>query len=482
MQVIHNKLTLDVNAAENKTVIVAKAEDDKSRYIDITLICAGEAIAISSNDRIILMAADKNTGNTVAAIDCTLSNGMIVAELKKTLLALPGQLRCEIVVYGINGSVLTSADFTVIVTDRINSEAVERENDFSALVSALSDVASTSDRIDEVSTRVQPVSLGGTGATDGITAAQNLKVPSLDVAVSIESGDDLNSYLTPGTYTAKLSTVSTLQNCPASAGFKMFVIAQQYSSYLVQIITVPTENEMWFRGCGTANTYSDWRRLPAADEITQKAIGNYIGSDIGKTDLDGSTHTTTEMLYGTDYNDLIDTGLYAIRGNSTYPTVNAPDGNNSNNVFQVLVFKFNSTFTTQIAVNVRAECDMYIRNNQTGGWGTWKKVLTTSNVIAESGVWTPVASSGTITVQSSHYVYDGKRVTVTATLTCGSNIDTSLVLTGLPIIAAESSGAVCAITGQAATVSGIVSQNTIGISSSVSLSGETITVSATYII
>ena len=77
MQKIHNKLTLDVNAQKSPVLTIVKAEDSGSRYLDITLTNDGEKITVGSNDRAVLMALDTADGKTVAAINCTVSNGVV---------------------------------------------------------------------------------------------------------------------------------------------------------------------------------------------------------------------------------------------------------------------------------------------------------------------------------------------------------------------------------------------------------------------
>ena len=42
MQMTHNRIVLDVNATRNQTAIVAKAEDSRSRILDVVLTCSGK--------------------------------------------------------------------------------------------------------------------------------------------------------------------------------------------------------------------------------------------------------------------------------------------------------------------------------------------------------------------------------------------------------------------------------------------------------
>lgn len=486
MKTVHNKLILDVNSIENKSVIIAKQADSMSRYIDITLQCAGEEIVVGNNDRVVLMAADKNTEETIAIVDCTVQNGVITAELSESLLAVPGKLKCEIVIYGTDSSVLTSANFIVIVSERIDGEVIEREADFSALQSALSDVSSTSNRIDAVqetvNTRVQPISLGGTGASDALSAAQSLKVPSLAVATPITADADLNEFTVPGTYNASSDVSKTLLNSPTVSGFKMYVLEQQTPSWRAQLLIVASKDEIWYRGSSAANTYSSWRKITDANQISSIAIANYIGSDSGKTYSDGTTHSRPEMLFGTDYNDITSTGLYILRGKETYPTANAPDGCNTDNVFYVLVFKYTNDYYTQIAVNIRSANDIYIRSYQSGEWTAWKKLMTYDALMPENGIWVPAAKIGTLTVNTANYTYNGNTVTVTARIECGDDITKSINISGLPVIAKSDSAGCGCIVDSDTVLSVLVNENTLTVKSSTALAGKTIILEATYII
>lgn len=368
MQIVHNRMVIDVNAARSPAVITAKEEDTNSRFLEVQLICSGEQIVIGNNDRIVMMARDKTTGDTVAAVNGTPYNGSALVELSQALLSVPATLECEIAVYGTNGSVLTSAMFTVIVAGRVDSTVVERQEDFSALVSALSDAASTSNRIDEVASRIQPVSLGGTGGSDETAAANSLKVPTLLSGTAISSGADLNTYTTSGTYYATQPVAQSLTNCPVDGSFKLFVM-EMPSRFYIQLLIAAVGNTVWFRGSTSANSY------PA-----------------------------------------------------------------------------------------------------------WKKVLTTDAVIAESGTWAPSSESGTITVGTASYAYDGRCVTIGAKITCGSDISNTVTINGLPLVAKYKTVGSCVLMDSDETAAAVISGTKIQIKSSAAMTNKIIIISATYLI
>ena len=368
MQMTHNRIVLDVNATRNQTAIVAKAEDSRSRILDVVLTCSGKTITVDNNDRAVLMAKDAVTGKTIAAVEGTVHNGIIEIELSKELLSVPGILECEVSLFGTDSAVLTSAVFNISVLERINTTVVERQADFSALTAALSDVAQTANRIDEVAERIQPVSLGGTGSTDSVTALRTLKAASLAAATQITENEDLNDYNTPGTFYALRTVAATLLHCPVEGAFKLFVMEQQ-PNYYIQLLIAVVGNTMWFRGSSSVNTYAPWR-----------------------------------------------------------------------------------------------------------------KVVTTDNVIAESGSWVPTAEVGTITVGTASYVYDGHLLTLGAKISCGNDITTSLTLSGLPIAVKYKTTGSCALMDTDEVASVIAVDNKLKIRSSAAMTGKTIIISVTYMI
>ena len=270
MQIPHYSLILNVNAQKSTQTIVAKQYDDKSRYIDIILTADSKPIVLN-NERVTLTAFDKKAKETIALTDCTIIDNVIVAELTANILSVATTLECEITVYGTSGEILTSAQFNVIVDGKLSTDVVEQEKDFSALQTALADVASTSNRIDEVSSRVQAIALGGTGATKAYDAAQNLKALYLGAVTTIPSDADLNDYTTDGTYDVGQSVSTSIVNSPVTGStYKLFVMHAVASTLTEQIIIVPGKAALYLRCC-SSGTWSAWTKIasynPQIDEV-----------------------------------------------------------------------------------------------------------------------------------------------------------------------------------------------------------------------
>lgn len=173
-------------------------------------------------------------------------------------------------------------------------------------------------------------------------------------------------------------------------------------------------------------------------------LANFINRDRGKLRSNNTVHNQNEVLWGTDFDDLIDSGLYVIRGNSSFPTTNAPpEFDNADNVCYVLVMKYTSTFIKQIALSVRESNNIYVRTRNNNGWNPWSSLITTNGTNNETGTFTLIASEssgstkyhtiehieGYYQLINEHFVYITAKFKITTT----ENNDTCrLKLSGLP--------------------------------------------------
>lgn len=311
MQIPHYALTLNVNAQNSTQAIIAKQYDDKSRYIDIVLTADNKPIVLNK-ERVTLTAYDKKAKETIAVTNCTIVDGIIVAELTASVLSVATTLECEITVYGTNKEILTSARFNCVVDAKLSTEVVERENDFSALQNALADVANTSNRIDEVSSRTQPIKLGGTGATTALAALNNLGGAAISLATAIPANANLNSYLTAGTYDVPNSVIASLTNSPfASRAYKLYIIACASESYITQIAISPYYGEICIRDYDyTAKSWNDWNKIVSQPTTVSETgtwtptvkEGTITVKNAGYV-YDGNTiMVNTQIVFGSDFN------------------------------------------------------------------------------------------------------------------------------------------------------------------------------------
>lgn len=94
---------------------------------------------------------------------------------------------------------------------------------------------------DNITSGVLPIGRGGTGGTSLATAASNLQFESIGTGITnIQNNADLNTYMTPGTYTSPSANNTGIKNRPAGApgAFKLVVkYPLGTNEYIQQIMT-----------------------------------------------------------------------------------------------------------------------------------------------------------------------------------------------------------------------------------------------------
>ena len=82
-----------------------------------------------------------------------------------------------------------------------------------------------------------------------------------------------------------------------------------------------------------------------------------------------------ECVNGANYDDFAVSGFYEVLGDANNPTQNSPTGNETNNNFYLIVQRRSNQYCSQIAVSVRADNSVYIRNKSKDIWGSWTKIM-----------------------------------------------------------------------------------------------------------
>ena len=242
--------------------------------------------------------------------------------------------------------------------------------------------------------------------------------------------EDLNTIITPGDYYGASS--NTCANLPYDVTtFGLHVSISGTTTILQEIFT---SNGSYIRTYNTnTSSWHEWKNF-----TTTGILHNYQGRDKGLLDPDNSVHTSNEVLLGTDYNDLEETGLYNIRGSTTYPTTNGPSElSSTDNLTYVFVMKYSTNYIKQIVFSVRTENIMFVRTKGGGIWRAWSKYDPVTNDSTESGTFTLTAAStdyhqitqisAVYKLINRNFVYINAIFKITA---AGTN--KKLILSGLP--------------------------------------------------
>ena len=82
-----------------------------------------------------------------------------------------------------------------------------------------------------------------------------------------------------------------------------------------------------------------------------------------------------ECVNGANYDDFAVSGFYEVLGDADNPTQNSPTGDETDNNFYLIVQRRSNQYCSQIAVSVRADNSVYIRNKSNNVWGSWTKIV-----------------------------------------------------------------------------------------------------------
>jgi hypothetical protein len=139
MELIKN-IVIDIDGG-TLTKIIAKQSDDKSRVLQFSIVNSGIPINLSGHT--VKIYASKPDGypvfNNATILDAV--NGVISIVLTNQILAVSGDVQCELVILNNNNTVILSTKiFVLSVLPCVrNDQAIESSSEFTALQKALED-------------------------------------------------------------------------------------------------------------------------------------------------------------------------------------------------------------------------------------------------------------------------------------------------------------------------------------------------------
>ncbi len=131
--------------------------DNGTRFLDIHLLSNGQAIDLTGTR--VIISGEKPDGeeifNSTTMKDAL--NGNVIVELTEQMNAVPGDVKCQLEIYGEAGQLLTTKTFNIEVTKRAGSKTVASSSEFGALKKALEEVQDIDNRFAQTNARVSEI-------------------------------------------------------------------------------------------------------------------------------------------------------------------------------------------------------------------------------------------------------------------------------------------------------------------------------------
>lgn len=131
--------------------------DSGTRFLDIHLLSNGQAIDLTGTR--VIISGEKPDGeeifNSTTMKDAL--GGNVIVELTEQMNAVPGDVKCQLEIYGAEGQLLTTKTFNIEVTKRAGSKTVASSSEFGALKKALEEVQDIDNRFAQTNAQLSDV-------------------------------------------------------------------------------------------------------------------------------------------------------------------------------------------------------------------------------------------------------------------------------------------------------------------------------------
>lgn len=193
MQILQ-KIFIDFGRHTIPTTVFAKQYDSESRYIEIIPLNNGQKYELESGITATLQIVKPD--EKVVISTCTISDGVITAELSKQALAVNGIATAEIALYK-NTAVLSSQTFYIEIKDSAYiAGAFESSNEYNALVYALEKVNVALDSAEKVNIAAEKTP---TGADITVTDRTGAKTTvHIDTLTAVSTWADIRNAVRMG--------------------------------------------------------------------------------------------------------------------------------------------------------------------------------------------------------------------------------------------------------------------------------------------
>jgi pyruvate/2-oxoglutarate dehydrogenase complex dihydrolipoamide acyltransferase (E2) component len=245
MAQIVKEITVDVAKKNLFQAIVAKQNDNNSRFLKVTLCNEGEKITVPSAASVIINAerADDSSAGFMGTVN---SDGTVTVPLTSWMLALDDVVRCSISVIDTDEQKLTSTSFSIDVeaAEFSDTNITENEN-YDILIRLISD--STDAKLNcetataEARAATEAANLAAESANDATTAAKQAKEDADTAASSATSAAKAANDAASDVNTVKGNADKATQDA-INAAERAEAAAQAVSDEIDGILVKDTDN------------------------------------------------------------------------------------------------------------------------------------------------------------------------------------------------------------------------------------------------
>lgn len=174
------RISLDIHEHGSQAVLKAK-KTDTGRKLHISLRSGGTPYTIES-DCYAVFKATKPDGSILYNA-CTIENNEIIYEFTEQTCTSVGRCRCEIALYGMDETLITSPRFVLLVDGTIYpDESVESSDEFSALTKLVGDTFEVAKTANEAAENANTAATGANVATGNANEASRVACEAAEEA------------------------------------------------------------------------------------------------------------------------------------------------------------------------------------------------------------------------------------------------------------------------------------------------------------
>lgn len=157
------KITLDLHSMSSPVSLNAK-RGDSGRRICVTLMESGVPYSIAAGCYAVFTG--KKPDDTILWNSCAIEGDAIIYEITKQTVIVAGIALCQVRLYGGDGKLISSPDFTLIVDDTVIDDGeIVSANEITALTELVADATTLIAKLESNTVKVATVSLSAANWT-----------------------------------------------------------------------------------------------------------------------------------------------------------------------------------------------------------------------------------------------------------------------------------------------------------------------------